>query len=594
MEEEKKKKVKLSNVFYYLKKTYQYAKQDKKYLFFFLIGSILLSVINVVAPLLSARQILYLTNEFWTQLFAVTLLIFGTEIFRNVCIHINNYFINKYFYSVKKNIQLDVSSKILQIQTGVLQANSSGTFIERAGNDTDTLSDIFIQGIDYLTYLISVIGVLFSILFLNTAIFFLYLLFVVLLFFAQKLAAKKIQEKNKIRKKKRDIASGFISELVRGAKDIKLLNAEKSFLNKTDQVIQELGEANYSWARTRSWFRFLNGDLRDLLDLGILLLGIYFITHKELEVATMLIILSYRGHIISISSNLEHFYDIIKQFELAAERIFEILEGEKYPKEVFGNKHISKIEGNIAFKNVFFGYEEDDMVLKNISFQIHSNETVSFVGKSGSGKSTIFNLISALYKPNAGEITFDGIPLNQLDKASIRKNMSVISQNPYIFNMSIRENLTIIKEDLTEEEMIDACKMACLHDFIMTLKDGYDTIVGEGGVTLSGGQRQRLAIARALILKTEIILFDEATSALDNETQYEIQKSIQNMQGEYTILIIAHRLSTVINSDRLILIDNGSVAGEGTHQELLKNNPIYQKLYELELKDDEKKGLLNN
>ena len=589
MEEEKKKKVKLSNIFNYLKKTYQYAKQDKKYLFFFLIGSILLSVINVVAPLLSARQILYLTNEFWTQLFAVTLLIFGTEIFRNVCIHINNYFINKYFYSVKKNIQLDVSSKILQIQTGVLQANSSGTFIERAGNDTDTLSDIFIQGIDYLTYLISVIGVLFSILFLNTAIFFLYLLFVVLLFFAQKFAAKKIQEKNKIRKKKRDIASGFISELVRGAKDIKLLNAEKSFLNKTDQVIQELGEANYSWARTRSWFRFLNGDLRDLLDLGILLLGIYFITHKELEVATMLIILSYRGHIISISSNLEHFYDIIKQFELAAERIFEILEGEKYPKEVFGNKHISKIEGNIAFKNVFFGYEEDDMVLKNISFQIHPNETVSFVGKSGSGKSTIFNLISALYKPNAREITFDGIPLNQLDKASIRKNMSVISQNPYIFNMSIRENLTIIKEDLTEEEMIDACKMACLHDFIMTLKDGYDTIVGEGGVTLSGGQRQRLAIARALILKTEIILFDEATSALDNETQYEIQKSIQNMQGEYTILIIAHRLSTVINSDRLILIDNGSVAGEGTHQELLKNNPIYQKLYELELKDDEKK-----
>ena len=589
MEEEKKKKIKLSNVFYYLKKTYQYAKQDKKYLFFFLIGSILLSVINVVAPLLSARQILYLTNEFWTQLFAVTLLIFGTEIFRNVCIHINNYFINKYFYSVKKNIQLDVSSKILQIQTGVLQANSSGTFIERAGNDTDTLSDIFIQGIDYLTYLISVIGVLFSILFLNTAIFFLYLLFVVLLFFAQKFAAKKIQEKNKIRKKKRDIASGFISELVRGAKDIKLLNAEKSFLNKTDQVIQELGEANYSWARTRSWFRFLNGDLRDLLDLGILLLGIYFITHKELEVATMLIILFYRGHIISISSNLEHFYYIIKQFELAAERIFEILEGKKYPKEVFGNKHISKIEGNIAFKNVFFGYEEDDMVLKNISFRIHPNETVSFVGKSGSGKSTIFNLISALYKPNAGEVTFDGIPLNQLDKASIRKNMSVISQNPYIFNMSIRENLTIIKEDLTEEEMIDACKMACLHDFIMTLKDGYDTIVGEGGVTLSGGQRQRLAIARALILKTEIILFDEATSALDNETQYEIQKSIQNMQGEYTILIIAHRLSTVINSDRLILIDNGSVAGEGTHQELLKNNPIYQKLYELELKDDEKK-----
>ncbi len=585
----KKNEKHLTTIFGYLKKTYQYAKNSKKHLFFFLIGNILYCIINVIAPLLSARQILYLTDEFWEQLICVTLLIFGTEILRNVVMNVNNYFINKYFYAVKKNIQLDVSAKILQIQTSVLQANSSGTFIERAGNDTDTLADIFILGIDYITHLISVIGVLISILFLNVAIFFLYLLFIVLLFLAQKFAAKKIQEKNKIRKKKQDEVSGFLSELVRGAKDIKLLNAEQSFLNKADKVIQELGEANYSWTRTRSWFRFLNGNLRDLLDLGILLLGIYFITRKELEVATMLIILSYRGQIISISSSLESFYDVIKRFELAAERIFEILEGDKYPKEVFGNTQISKIEGNISFKNVSFGYEEDDMVLKNISFQIHPNETVSFVGKSGSGKSTIFNLISSLYQPNAGEITFDGIPLKQLDKTSIRKNISVISQNPYIFNMSIRENFTIIKEDLTETEMIEACKMACLHDFIMTLKNGYDTIVGEGGVTLSGGQRQRLAIARALILKTEIILFDEATSALDNETQYEIQKSIHNMQGEYTILIIAHRLSTVINSDRLILIDNGKLAGEGTHQELLKDNPIYQKLYELELKEDEKK-----
>ncbi len=583
------KKEKISTIFTYLKKTYQYAKNNKKYLFFFLIGSIILCIINVMVPLLSARQILYLTDEIWEQLFWITIAIFGTEILRNIVANMNNYFINKYFYAVKKNIQLEVASRTLQIQTGVLQANSSGTFIERAGNDTDTLANIFIQGIDYITYLLSVIGVLFSILFLNVAIFFLYLTFVLFLFFAQKYAAKKIQEKNKIRKKKQDAASGFISELVRGARDIKTLNAEKSFLHKTDEVIEELGKASYDWTRTRSWFRFLNGNLRDLLDLGILLLGIYFITHNELEVATMLIILSYRGQILSISSNLESFYDILKQFELAASRVFEIIEGEKYPKESFGNTHVSKIEGHISFENVFFGYEQDAMVLKDVSFKIRPNETVSFVGKSGSGKSTIFNLIAALYKPTKGQILFDGIPLQDLDRESIRGNLSVISQNPYIFNMSIRENLQIIKEDVTEEEMVEACKMACLHDFILTLKDGYDTIVGEGGVTLSGGQRQRLAIARALIQKTEIILFDEATSALDNETQYEIQKSIQNMQGEYTILIIAHRLSTVINSDRLILIDDGKVMAEGTHQELLNTNPIYQKLYELELKDERKK-----
>ena len=228
---------------------------------------------------------------------------------------------------------------------------------------------------------------------------------------------------------------------------------------------------------------------------------------------------------------------------------------------------------------------DNNILASNLSFQIPRGKITSIIGKSGSGKSTIFNLITNLYNPDKGEILFDGIPLTSLDKDSIRGNLSLISQNPYIFNMSIRENLTIIKDDLTEEEMIDACKMACLHDFIISLKDGYDTIVGEGGVVLSGGQKQRLAIARALVLKTEIILFDEATSALDNETQYEIQQSIANMQGEYTILIIAHRLSTVINSDRILLIDDGKIVGEGTHHELLENNLIYQKLYKLELSD---------
>ena len=232
--------------------------------------------------------------------------------------------------------------------------------------------------------------------------------------------------------------------------------------------------------------------------------------------------------------------------------------------------------------------DENVEVLNDVSFEIKPNETVSFVGKSGAGKSTIFNLIAGLYHVNQGSIYLDGIPVEELSKESLRGNLSIISQNPYIFNMSIRENLTIIKHDLTEEEMVLACKRARLHDFIMTLKDGYDTIVGESGVTLSGGQRQRLAIARALIQKTEIILFDEATSALDNETQAEIQQSIHNMQGEYTILIIAHRLSTVINSDRLILIDQGKVKGIGTHQELLEHNAIYKKLYELELSDEEK------
>ena len=164
--------------------------------------------------------------------------------------------------------------------------------------------------------------------------------------------------------------------------------------------------------------------------------------------------------------------------------------------------------------------------------------------------------------------------------------MSIITQNPYIFNMSIKENLAIVKPDLTDEEMIKVCQIACLDDFIQSLPDKYDTIVGENGIMLSGGQKQRLAIARALLKKTEIILFDEATSALDNDTQSEIQKAINNMKGEYTILIIAHRLSTVIDSDRIILIDDGHVVDSGTHYELLQKNEFYQHLYQKELEEN--------
>lgn len=580
-----KKKKKIKNIFNYLKKTYQFAKKDKQYLIYFLFGSIILCVINIIAPILAAKQIVFLTDEIWQQLILITIVVFGIEISRNFFIFIDNFFINRYFYSVKKNVQLEVAKMTLKIKTAVLQKNSSGTFIERAGNDTDTLANIFINIIDYVTYLITVIGILFSIAFLNLPIFFLYLFFVIILFFSQKYAAKKIHEKNKIRKKKQDKVSGFISELVRGAIDIKVLNAEISFLNEANKNIEEAGNASYMWARTRAKFRFLTSNIRDLLDLGIILSGVFFIIKGDLTIPTMLIIFSYRGSIMSISSNLESFYDLVKQFELAAERIFEILENDKYPKESFGKKHLSKLNGDLKFENVSFGYEQNSLVLKNLSFSIKPNETVSFVGKSGSGKSTIFNLIADLYKPSSGSIYFDDILITELDKDSIRGNLSVISQNPYIFNISIKENLTIIKEDLTDEEMIEACKTACLHDFIMSLPLGYDTVVGEGGVTLSGGQRQRLAIARALIQKTEFILFDEATSALDNETQYEIQKAIRNMQGQYTILIIAHRLSTVINSDKIILIDDGELAGIGTHNELLKTNEIYQNLYNLELKD---------
>ena len=179
---------------------------------------------------------------------------------------------------------------------------------------------------------------------------------------------------------------------------------------------------------------------------------------------------------------------------------------------------------------------------------------------------------------------YDNYDINTLDESSITNNITLVTQNPYIFNMSIKDNLKIVSKKASLSKIKEVCKIACIHDFIMSLPDKYDTKIGEGGVALSGGQRQRIAIARALLRNTKIILFDEATSALDNETQNLIQKSINNMKGDYTIIIVAHRLSTIINADRILFLDDGKVKDEGTHKELLKKNKDYKYLYDMENK----------
>ena len=582
-----KEKNKDKSAFYYLKETYKYGKEKRIYLSMFIFGCIIYALINILSPFLGAQQILKLTNNLLDELFFVTLLLFGIEVLRNTVIFVDNYFIQKYILFVKEKLRDEMIKETLKIDTKTLNANSSGLFIERIGNDVENMANIIITVIDFGTIILSSIAVFFSIFFLNKAIFFLYLIFVLTLFFSQKRAANKIQEKRKIYNKKKEMASGFVTELVRGAKDIKILDAESSFSLKAHDIINEMNEANYTRVKLSRKYRMFNGDIRDLLDFCILIMGIFFIKNGSLSISILIIILNYRGTIMSISGNIEYLFEEIKSFSLAAQRVFDVLDSSKFPKEVFGKKHISKLEGSIKFHNVSFKYDDsEDYVLKDINLEIKPNETISFVGKSGSGKSTMFNLISALYYPSEGDILLDGNSIFQLDKDSIRGNLSVISQSPYIFNMSIKDNLQIIKKDASTEDIIEACKLDRLHDYIMTLPNGYDTVVGEGGVTLSGGQKQRLAIARALLLKTEIILFDEATSALDNETQAEIQESIRNMQGEYTILIIAHRLSTVIHSDRLVLIDDGKILDIGTHQELIKRNEFYKNLYELELKEE--------
>ncbi len=566
-----------------IKKSWKYLEGNKNKLIKYFICNVLTIVVSIIVPLIYAKTIIYLTNNELIQLLLTVLLIFFIEIFRNIL----SYFWHVYSMIIYREsftqIQIDLGRNILKLTNSTIDKNSSGVFIQRLTNDTSQIADVFSALNSFLSEILSDIGIFVAVFFLNKIVF-IYLIFsTIVLYFVNSYRVKILNENDKVTREKQEKVTGFVGELVRGLRDIKMLNAEKSFMVELSNKITDLNKQRYKMQKVNSGCNMLINSCRDIFDLLLYLLLICLLYKAKLSISVALIIVNYSKGLDSIALSLGRLLEYVKYYNLSSKRIFDILNSEEFPKESFGSLSIEKVNGDFEFKNVKFSYH-DKAVLKGINFKVKANETVAFVGKSGAGKTTIFNLLCKMYEPNSGKITIDGIDITKLDRETIRGNITIISQDPYIFNLSIKENLKLVKNDLTDDEMIEACRLACLDEYIESLPEKYDTIIGEGGVNLSGGQKQRLAIARALVQKTEIILFDEATSALDNETQNKIQKAIENMKSEYTILIIAHRLSTIVGADRILFLNEGKIEAEGTHRELIKKCPTYKKLYETEIK----------
>lgn len=566
-----------------LKFSYKYVKEQKRYLVEFIICQLLLVVVSVVVPIISANIIIYLTNSLLNQLILLAIVLTVIEMVRNFLSYFARKSMQILFRETYAKLQIEIGANILTLTNQTIDDNGSGVFIQRITGDTSRIADIFEYLCSTLASIITDIGIFSAVMIINIYAGIYLIVMMLILYFIENIRTKKRNEADKLLRKEREKASGFISELVRGVRDIKMLYAEDSFMKRFSEIITDLNGMSYKMSATNRNYNLLRGSVNDALDFIFMCLLCYLIYIGELTASLALVVYNYSNRTGSIIYAISSLMEQGKDFNLSCARIRDIIDDDKFPKEKFGNKKIRKVKGNFEFRNVSFHYEDKDNVLKNLSFKINSKETVAFVGKSGAGKTTIFSLLCKMYEPSSGTILIDDEDIDNLDKETIRGNITIISQDPYIFNLSIRDNFRLVKKNLTNKEMIEACKMACLDEFIESLPDKYDTIIGEGGVNLSGGQKQRLAIARALVQKTEIILFDEATSALDNETQSKIQEAIENMKDEYTILIIAHRLSTIKNADRILLLDNGKIKAEGTHNELLKKSKEYRHLYESEI-----------
>mgnify|MGYP004466490909 FL=1 len=565
-----------------MKFVWKYAKSEKKKIIVYFLLSVFGICFSILFPFMSAKQIVLLTNENIKQFIYMSVIVLICILLEDTLDYFKSKLYQKIFRQIYINIQSDLGAEILKLSNQTLEENGSGIFIQRLIGDTKNISTIFTDLNKYINGIIANIGILITYFILSKTVF-IFVLFAFSIRMVIEVLRINIYNKNNANyKKSNDAMTSFTGEIVRGAEDIKMLNGEKSFLDELRTRFENLNSEKYTMEKINLTYLVIRWYWAAIsLFVISFIIGIS-VLNGSLAVATGIVLFNFGNRYNSLVQNITGFHELIKKFNLSATRIFDIFEDEKYVKETFGDKHLDKVDGNFEFKNVNFKYKENK-VLNHLNFKVKANETVAFVGKSGAGKTTIFNLLCKMYDNYDGKITIDGVDIKELDKDSIRGNITIVSQNPYIFNMSIRDNLKLVKKDLTEEEMIEACHLAALDDFVESLPLKYDTIVGEGGITLSGGQKQRLAIARAFVQKTEIILFDEATSALDNETQAKIQQAIDNLQQEYTILIIAHRLSTVKNADRILMIEDGRIIAEGKHNELIKNCKPYKELYETEI-----------
>ncbi|NLM39500.1 MAG: ABC transporter ATP-binding protein [Firmicutes bacterium] len=322
----------------------------------------------------------------------------------------------------------------------------------------------------------------------------------------------------------------------------------------------------------------------DFLALGqiaaVVAFGTYFTAQGTLSIGTLVVYTSYIGMLLWPVRQMGRILTDMGKALVAVERIQQILDE---PAEILEENHLKpEIKGQITFENVYFGYEPENPVLRGISFSVKPGQTVAILGQTGSGKSSLIHLLARLYDYQAGSIKIDGIELKSIDKKWIRKHIGVVPQEPFLFAKTIRDNITLARSDASDEEVFQAAKEAAIHDVILKFEKGYDTLVGERGVSVSGGQRQRIAIARALITQSPILIFDDSLSAVDTETELAIRDALRSRTRQATTFIISHRITTLMHADLILVLQDGQIVQSGTHAELSTQSGLYKRIWELQ------------
>ena len=568
---------------------FKYYKPHKKMFALDLICSFAISVCNMFYPMI-ARNIMndYVPNGNLRLLIVWAIVLAGIYAVKSILTFVVGYWGHVLGVRIQGDMRRDLFRHVETLSFSFFDENKTGNIMSRIVNDLFEVSELAHHAPeDLFNSFISIVGALVMLSFINPWLSLIVLCYVpLMIFFAAKARARMNRAFDESRKKVA-VLNAEIESSVSGVRVTKAYNAERAEWEKFDKVNGEFKQARSESYRAMGGFQAGMSAFNDFLYLLALVSGGLFLYFGKITAPDFTAYILYVTMLLTPIRTLVNLFEQIQDGLTGFKRFCSLMDT---PSEY---EPVAPVEtdlvGDIVFDGVTFGYKNenavDTEVLKGISFTVKKGRTVALVGASGGGKTTICHLLPRFYVRDGGKITIGGVDINDVSSAALRKNIAVVAQDVFLFSGSIRDNIMYGSPDKSEAEMLVAAKRANIHDFVLTLPDGYGTEVGERGVKLSGGQKQRIAIARAFLKDPSILILDEATSALDNMTEMQIQSALSELSVGRTTLVVAHRLSTVKNADEILVVTDGKVTERGTHEQLVSSDGLYAKLYRYQFKE---------
>ena len=544
-----------------------------------MICAFLTSLCDLIYPMITRIMINdYIPNRMIKRLVIVGVVLLAVYIIKMAL----NYFIQYYGHLVGVGIQSSMRREIFahmqKLPFSFFDNNKTGALMSRVVNDLMEIAELAHHGPeDLFLSIVLLIGAFIMMSMINV---YLTLIIFVLLPFLIAFAARKRLKMSEAFKKSREEISHVNANLENSISGIRVAKSFVSDKCEMEKFIEN--DKNFIKARKRSYkalaeFHSGNNFILDFMNVVVIIAGGIFLSLGKIDLGGLV---AYLLYVNMFMNPIKRLIGFVEQFQdgLSGYRRFREIMEEEPEKDSENAVDIKNVKGDISFKNVTFAYDGGRVVLNNISFDVPCGKTVALVGGSGGGKTTVCHLVPRFYGIEKGRITLDGIDIKNITLESLRKNIGIVQQDVFLFTGSIYENIAYGKQDATKDEVISAAKLAKIDEFIESLPDKYDTYVGERGIKLSGGQKQRIAIARVFLKNPPVLILDEATSALDNITEAQIQQSLSELSEGRTVIVVAHRLSTVRNADNIIVLDRSGIVEEGNHTQLIEKGGAYAEM----------------